>query len=166
MDSILNRRSIRKYTNEPVSDTDINDLLEAAMCAPSGNNEKPWQFVVINERNILDEIPKFHPFSLALKKAQLGILVCGDLSLEKTKGLWVQGCSAAIENILIEAQYKGLGAVWLSFYPEEDRVIAMQKLLKMPEYIVPLSLIAIGHPDEKRPAPNRFDASRIHFNSF
>lgn len=164
MEAILNRRSIRKYTSEPLSDADIRELLKAAMSAPSAGNEQPWHFIVITERKVLNEIPKIHPYSQMLKEAPAAILVCGDLQLERHKGYWVQDCAAATENILIAAQDMGLGAVWLGVYPREDRVASLQKLLDLPEHVIPLSLVAIGHPAEQKPPANRFNTERIHFN--
>lgn len=162
MDAILSRRSIRKYTEQPVSDETIKELLEAAMSAPSAGNEQPWHFLVIRERQILDEIPKFHQYSHMLKDAPVAIMVCGDKRLQKYEGYWVQDCSAATENILIAAQAKGLGAVWLGLFPIEDRVIALRKLLNIPEEVTPLSLISIGYPAEEKPPSGRYDTSRIH----
>ncbi len=122
--------------------------------------------VVIKDRGILDEIPKYHPYSQMLKNAPMAILVCGDEQLQKYKGYWVQDCSAATENILIAAQAKGLGAVWLGVYPTEDRVIAIRKLLGIPEHVIPFSLISIGYPAEQKPRSDRYDASRIHRNKW
>jgi len=164
MDAILSRRSIRKYTAEPVPEKVVNELLEAAMSAPSASNEQPWHFVIINDRRILDEIPKYHPYSKMLSEASLAIAVCGDLKLEISKGFWIQDCSAATENILIAAHTKGLGAVWLAIYPREERVKPTQKLLGLPDHVVPLCLVSIGYPAEKKPRVNRFDPSRIHRN--
>ncbi|APC08377.1 nitroreductase family protein [Neomoorella thermoacetica] len=162
--SILARRSIRRYTGEPVATGDIKELLEAAMSAPSAGNEQPWHFVVITDRRILDEIPKVHPYSQMLKEAPAAILVCGDLQRQKHKGYWVQDCAAATENILLAAHAKGLGTVWLGVYPREERVAGLQKLLGLPEHIIPLSLIAVGHPAENKPPANRFDPSRVHLD--
>ena len=161
---ILSRRSIRKYTAEPVPETVINELLEAAMSAPSANNEQPWHFLVINDHRILDEIPKYHPYSSMLEEAPLAIAVCGDLRSEMNEMYWVQGCSAATENLLIAAKAKGLGAVWLGVYPREDRVTGIQKLLGLPEHIKPLNIVPIGYPAETKPPTNRYDSSRIHHN--
>ena len=165
-DAILSRRSIRNYTEQPVSDELTNELLKAAMSAPSAGNEQPWHFVIINQREILDEIPKLHPYSQMLKQAPLAILVCGDATLEKYKGYWVQDCSAATENILLAAQAKGLGAVWLGVYPLEDRIAGLRKLLNIPDHVTPLALVSIGYPAEQKPRSNRFDASRIHNNGW
>jgi len=164
MDAILSRRSIRRYTEQPVSDETIKELLEAAMSAPSAGNEQPWHFLVIRERQILNEIPKYHQYSQMLKDAPVAIMVCGDERLQKYEGYWVQDCSAATENILIAAQAKGLGAVWLGVFPIEDRVIALRKLLNIPEEVIPFSLISIGYPAEEKPRSDRYDTSRIHQN--
>lgn len=164
MDAILSRRSIRKYTAQPVSDEVIQELLEAAMSAPSAGNEQPWHFIVITERQILNEIPKFHPYSQMLRDAPVAILVCGDERLQKYEGYWVQDCSAATENILIAAQAKGLGAVWLGVYPVKGRVIGLRNLLDIPEHVTPFALISIGYPAEQKPRSNRYDASRVRHN--
>lgn len=162
MNAILSRRSIRRYTQQPVSDETIKELLEAAMSAPSAGNEQPWHFVVIKEREILNEIPEIHPYSGMLAHAPAAILVCGDKRLEKYEGYWIQDCSAATENLLIAAQAKGLGAVWLGVYPVEDRVAGIRKLLGIPEHVTPFSLISIGHPAEQKPPSDRYDPSRVH----
>lgn len=164
IDAMLSRRSIRKYTRQPVSDEIMKELLEAGMSAPSAGNEQPWHFVVINERQILDEIPKIHPHSQMLKDAPVAVLVCGDEQLLKYEGYWIQDCSAATENILIAVQAKGLGAVWLGVYPTEDRVVGIRKLLGIPEHVIPFALISIGYPAEQKPRSDRYDTSRVRHN--
>jgi nitroreductase len=136
------------------------------MSAPSAGNEQPWQFIIINDRKILDAIPKFHPYSQPLATASVAVVVCGDLTLEIHKDFWVQDCSAAAENILIAVQAKGLGAVWLGLYPREERVLGMQKLLGIPEHVIPLAVIPIGYPAEDKPPALRFNTSRIHYNKW
>jgi nitroreductase len=164
MTALYSRRSIRLYTPKQIPSTIVQDILRAAMCAPSAGNERPWHFIVLTERAILDEIPKFHPYAAMLKLAHTAILVCGDVSLEKHKGYWVLDCAAATQNLLLAAHAKGLGAVWCGVYPNEDRVLNLRKLLKLSEHIVPFSLIPLGFSDETKQAVERFDASRIHEN--
>jgi len=166
MKAILERRSIRKYTDEPISDQDIKELLQAAMAAPSAGNQQPWEFIVVNDREILNKIPEVHPYSQMLKMAPLAIIVCGNLDKEKHEGYWVQDCSAATENILIEAQYKGLGAVWLGVYPRKERVKGLKELFNLPEDIIPLSIVPIGHPAESKEPSNRYNQSVIHINKW
>jgi len=161
---ILSRRSIRRYTSQPVPEADIRQLLEAAMSAPSAGNGQPWHFVVITDRRILDEIPRFHPYAEMLKEASVAILVCGDLRLEKYRDHWVQDCSAATQNILLAAHAKRLGAVWVGIYPADDRITRIRVLLGLPGHIVPLCLVPIGHPAEQIPRAERYEASRVHQN--
>jgi nitroreductase len=163
---IFERRSIRKYSNLAVSDNDIEKLLRAAMAAPSSGNQQLWEFIIIKDKNILADITKFHPYSQMLKEASVAIVICADLDKEKHVGYWVQDCSAATENILIEAQYLGLGSVWLGVYPEEDRVIRLKELLNLPERVEPLSIVSLGYPAEKKDPSDRYDKSRIHLNKW
>ena len=166
IEAILSRRSIRKYTKKSVSKELIKNLLEAAMSAPSAGNQQPWHFIVIIDTKILIDIPTFHNHADMLKEAALGILVCCDKDLEKHKGMGIQDCSAATENILIAVQAKGLGAVWLGVYPRKERIDGLRKLLNIPEHIIPFSLISIGYPAEEKPRANRYNESRIHYNKW
>jgi nitroreductase len=166
MKEIFERRSIRKYTGKDVSDESIKELLKAAMAAPSAGNQQPWDFIVVKDRMVLNEIPKFHQYAQMLKEAPVAIVVCGVLEREKHKGYWTQDCAAAIENILIEAQFLGLGAVWLGVYPREDRVAGLKKLLDIPESVIPIAVISIGHPAESKDASQRYDEKKIHLNKW
>jgi len=162
LQAILSRRSIRAYTKESVSEDLIRQLLEAAMSAPSAGNAQPWHFVVIRDRRTLDAVPSVHPFSGMLRQAPLAILVCADPTLEKYPGFWVQDCSAATQNILIAARALGLGAVWLGFYPKEERIAGIRKMLGIPEHIIPLSMVSIGWPAEEKPPGGRYQEERVH----
>jgi nitroreductase len=166
MKAILSRRSIRKYKPDPISEDLVTELLKAAMSAPSADNKQPWHFVVIRDHAILDRIPEFHMWSHMLTEAALAIIVCGDLKLADGKTWWVQDCSAATENILIAANNFGLGAVWLGLYPNEARVAGIQKLLSMPQVILPLSIIALGYPAENKMPEDRYIPSRIHYEKW
>lgn len=164
MNAILNRKSIRKYKDIKVSDDIVEDLLRAAMQAPSAGNGQPWEFVVLRDKEVMKKITEIHPYSKMLLNADVAIVVCGDESKEVFKGYWVQDCSAATENILLTAEDNGLGAVWLGVYPIEDRVAALQKLLNLPESVKPLSIIPLGYPDEEKEAVDRFNKERIHYD--
>lgn len=166
MEAILKRRSIRKYTEQMIPEDIITDLLEAGMCAPSAGNERPWHFVVITKRNLLDAITEFHQYAQMLKQAPAAIIVCADLSCDKYAGMkyWIQDCAAATENILLAAQDKGLGSCWLGIYPREDRMTGLTRLLELPEHVIPISAIAIGYPAEMKSPVSRFDATRVHRN--
>lgn len=164
MDPVIARRSIRKYTDEGVSEEALETLLKAAMAAPSAGNEQPWHFVVIRDHSVLERVPQLHPYADMVPHAALAVLVCGDETLDMHGGYWVQDCAAATENILIEAQQLGLGAVWLGVYPVEERVEALRRLLLIPAAIVPFALVPVGHPAEEKPPAERFDSSRVHYD--
>ena len=166
MNALFSRRSIRRYLPDPVDPAIIKELLAAAMAAPSAGNQQPWRFVVMTERVLLKEIPNFHPHAKMVPEAPAVILVAGDLTAEKHKGYWTQDCSAAVENLLIAIQDKGLGAVWLGVYPREDRVAGFRSLLSLPEHIVPFACIPIGKPAEFKEPANRYDEAKVHWNKW
>ncbi len=160
IETIFARRSIRKYTDEPVSEKDVRTILEAAMAAPSASNRKPWHFVVVTDRKMLDSLARVHPYGKMLLEAPLCIAVCGDKTISAR--FWVQDCSAAAENLLLAATALGLGAVWLGVYPRESRVGPIRKVLNIPETVVPLNLISIGHPAEEKEPRTQYDELRVH----
>ena len=163
-EAIHGRRSIRSYTDRPVAEDVIRDILAAAMAAPSAGNQQPWQFVVIDDRETLNAIPKYHEHASMLRQAPVAIAICGDERLEKYRGFWVQDCSAAVQNLLLAAHAKGLGAVWLGIHPIGERVVKTQELLGLPKEVIPLAVVALGYPAEKPGPVDRFDASRVHKN--
>ncbi len=165
-DAIRTRRSIRKFTPEPVSPDQVRILLQAAMMAPSAGNAQPWQFLVVDDRRLLERIPSIHPYAAMSREASVGILVCGDLSREKYPGFWVQDCAAAVQNLLLAAHGLGLGAVWTGIYPDRDREARFRELFHLPTSIIPLAFIPVGHPAQHPPTPERFDPSRIHHNTW
>ncbi len=164
--AIMTRRSIRNYTQHPVPEDLIKILVEAGMCAPSAFNERSQEFIVINDRKILDAIYNLNPKALQIKRASVAIMVCGNQDKEKFKGqgYWQLDGSVASENILIAANAMGLGAVWTAIYPYPDRIAAVKKLLNLPEQVIPLNIIPIGYPAEQKAKENRFEPSRLHQN--
>jgi len=160
IEAIFARRSIRKYTAELVSEKDIETMLEVAMAAPSASNRKPWHFIVVADRQILDNLARVHPYGKMLLEAPLSIAVCGDKTISSS--YWAQDCSAATENLLLAATALGLGAVWLGVHPREERINPIRKVLNIPENVVPLNLISIGHPAEKKEPRTQYDELRVH----
>jgi nitroreductase len=161
-DPVLSRRSIRKYTDEAVDDHTVERLLRAAMAAPSAGNQQPWHFVVLREKETMRAITGFHPYARMLPDAQVAVLVCGDPGGTRWSQLWDQDCSAATENLLIEAEHLGLGAVWLGVHPIVERVEGLRALLGIPKSIVPFAIVPFGWPAERKEPSDRFDAARVH----
>ena len=161
-EAILTRRSVRAYTDQPVSDEMIHKLLVAAMSAPSAGNGQPWQFGVITERTVLNSLAELLPFGKMLHQAPLAIVVCGETKGQPFDGYWVQDCSAATENLLLAAHALGLGGVWLGVYPREDRAAGVKRILSMPEAVTPLCVISLGYPAEPSASVDRYREERVH----
>lgn len=162
MEAMLTRRSIRKFTDEPVTDADIDAVLRAAMAAPSAFNQQRWRFIVVREPARLAHLSKATPYAGSLAGAAVGIVVCGDTTDERTPGYWVVECAAATENALLAANALGLGAVWLGVAMYDERIGNVREILALPDHISPLAMIAIGHPAETREPAERFDAGKVH----
>ncbi|MFA6372723.1 MAG: nitroreductase family protein [Methanothrix sp.] len=166
LQAIKTRRSIRKFLDKPVSRDMLREILEAAMFAPSAGNEQPWQFIVLDDREFLDEVPNICATASMCRQSPLAILVCGDSSLEKYPGFWIEDCSAAVENLLLAAHAQGLGAVWTGVYPMNDRVEALRRRLALPKEITPFALVALGYPNEAPATPKRYREERVHYNGW
>ena len=158
--NIMTRTSIRSYTAEPITDSQIETLLKAGMAAPSALNKQPWKFVVVRNRAKLKEIADSIGPSRSAASAACVIAVCGDMT--KTldgvgRDFWIHDCSAATENILLTAHALGLGAVWMGIFPDTDRVKVVRSVLDIPDNQEVLCLIAIGHPAENPTPKDKWD---------
>jgi nitroreductase len=160
---LFRRRSIRAYTAEPVSEADIQSLLEAGMAAPSAANRKPWHLVAVTDRALLDQISQTPAYSRTIGHAPLAIVVCGDPAISDW---WVQDCTAATENILIAVSGLGLGAVWHGCLNREERERPVRDALGIPDEIGMAAVLAIGHPAEEKEARTQYDSERDHRNGW
>ena len=134
------------------------------MAAPSARNTRPWHFVVVRGRERLDALAEAHPHAAMLRQATLCIAVLGDP--EPMGEYWIQDCAAATENILLAATAQGLGSCWLGMHPRQERKDAVRPLLGIPDSMEILSLIALGHPAEKKEPRTQYDESRVHRESW
>jgi flavin reductase (DIM6/NTAB) family NADH-FMN oxidoreductase RutF/nitroreductase len=163
---IHNRKSVRSYTNRPVSRELLSELVKAGMAAPSAVDKRPWAFVAITDRAMLDKLADVLPYAQMLREATAAIVVCGDMNKALSGDLqayWVQDCSAATQNILLAAESMGLGAVWTGVHPVVDREKVVVDILGAPEHIVPLNVIAVGYPAGLQKPKNKWDASILHW---
>ena len=158
------RRSIRKFTDEPVPKAHIDALLHAAMSGPSACNARPWAFYVAAGTQALEKLRAATPYTRML--APLAIVVCGDLTKtlpEERAQFWVQDCSAATENILLAATDLGLGTVWCGIHPKQEAEANVRAALALPETMIPLNIIYVGHPAEQHRARDQYDERCVHF---
>ena len=162
LEAIRSRRSIRKYqAGAPVSKEDIRQILEAAMMAPSACNTRPWEFVVVENRDTMQALHECHPYASMLSTASLVIVVCArpDLQNGIAEGFFPQDCGAATQNILLAAQELGYGTCWCGVYPSEERSNAIREILDVTS--VPFCLIALGVADEAPAARGFYDEERV-----
>jgi nitroreductase len=162
LETIRKRRSIRKYQDRPIQDDIIETLLRAAMQAPSARNLQPWEFIVIRDRETLGRIPDYHPYSSMVPEAGAAVLVCGNTVRQVDPGYIAQDCSAAVENLLLEAVNQGLGAVWLGVFPRKERIDGMVELFDLPPHIIPVALVSLGYPAEDPGFQDRYDPEKVH----
>jgi nitroreductase len=167
IETICKRRSIRNYLDKQVEKDMIITLLKAATAAPTAANCQPWEFIVIDEAEKLSELKDKLIF--ARYNAPVAIVVCGNLKLSfkgPNQEMWVQDCSAAIENILIAATSIGLGSVWIGIYPLESNIKALKKILNIPEYVIPLGIVYVGYSAEEKEARTRFNEKRVYWQEY
>jgi len=163
LECIHTRRSTRKYLDKPVPDDMITQLLQAAMTAPSAHNEQPWRFLVVKDREMLEKVSAANRNAGMAAKAGVGILVCMDPELAKTKEMAPLDCSNATMNILLAAHALGLGGVWTAAYPEEERMTKYRGLFGIPESIVPFSFVCLGWPEQPGKREDRFKIDRVKY---
>ena len=162
---IQKRRSIRKFDPEGiVTDDQIRAMLHAAMLAPSACNCRPWEFIVIRDREKLDAIANFHPYGKMLKTAQAAIIINANPEALKGKpgeGMWQHDCGAATQNILLQAAAMDIGTCWCGLHPVKELMKETQKLLDIPEALTPFCVIAIGKSAEPFGARGFYEESKV-----
>jgi nitroreductase len=163
LEDIKKRRSIRRYTSEPVADDDVRALLEAAMAAPSADNLQPWEFIVVDQRDLRQKLAETHPWSSMCAGAPVVIVVCANHRRSKH---WVEDASAATENLLLCAAARDLGTVWVGLYPNQGSEKHVRDTLGIPSALRVLCMVPVGHPAEQRAPGTKFDESKVHYNGY
>ena len=161
MNEIFHRVSIRKYTDQPVEEEKIERLLRAAMAAPSACNQQPWEFYVVTDHDLMAKLADSTPYTKPAGRAPLVIVPCSRTDCAVPNFAQID-LSAAVENLLLEVDHLGLGAVWMGIAPMTQRMAYVHDLLSMPDNLAPFCLISIGYPAEIRPQQDRYDESRVH----
>lgn len=170
LSAISTRKSIRKFDpSRAVEDEKVEKMLRAAMCAPTAMDKRPWEFIVVKDRERLAALATRLPYSRVGNGAKLAIVVCGSLDNGlpgRGKEYWIHDCSAATMNLLLAAHVQGLGAVWTGVYPGEDRVAAVREILSIPDGYMPLNVIPVGYPAENPPVKDKWNPAKIHYDKW
>lgn len=177
LDVIFSRKSVRSYTDQPVSDEQVETMLRAAMAAPTGMNVQPWRFVVIRDQAVKDKLAG--PRGGMIAQAPVVFVICGETTLmrkpfgqpdaeavEVENGNWTQDCSAATENLLLAAEALGLGAVWTAAHPYADRVNPIREALGLPENVTPLCVVPCGYPAGDDQPKDKWKPENIHYDKW
>lgn len=165
MSLVMKRRSIRKYTNQKIDREILALLVRSGMQAPSAGNQQPWEFIIVDDRKILDTLSETSKGAWMLKKAQAAIIPMLKES-DYAPMFSAQDCAAATQNILLESVHQGLGAVWIGIYPLEERIGHVSRTLNITGNAVPFAIISLGYPDDDREIVSRYDESLIHYNEW
>lgn len=162
--TILNRKSVRAYTERPVEKEKLELLVRAGMAAPSSRDRRPWEFIIVTDRAVLDTLGNGLPLARMLKGTKQALIVCGDTV--KSGNAWMLDCSAAAQNVLLAAEALGLGAVWTAAYPYPERMALVRNILHLPDHVIPLTVIPIGYPLGNEKTKNKFNQKQIHENEW
>jgi nitroreductase len=163
LEVIRRRRSVRQYTTQPLDDSQIRLLLEAAMCAPSANDNRPWHFVVVRDAALRAELGRVHQWAGMAAQAPVVFVICGD---EQRSDHWVEDTSAATENLLLQATNMGLGGVWIGIYPRSPREDYVRSVMGLPTHLRVLCLVPLGYPVAPPQGRSKFDPGRVHYDRF
>ncbi|MBP5717115.1 MAG: nitroreductase family protein [Bacteroidales bacterium] len=170
-DLVIHRRSYRKYTSELLSPEQVRLILEAALMSPAGKRRNPWHFVVVEEKETLEALSKVKDAGAApIAQAALAIVVCADPNESDT---WVEDCSIASHQMMLQCADLGLGSVWIQMHNRGDEngntaTYNIQQLLQIPANYEVLSVISIGHPDEERKPydTEKLQWEKVHVGKF
>jgi nitroreductase len=166
LEALKTRRSIRKYKKRKIPDDVIKEIITCAMFSPSAFDYQPWHFLVVDKKDIFENILKAVTHAEMIKEASHAVIICGDKKLEENEGLLIQDISAATENLLLAAHSLDLGAVWVGIYPFEEIGKGIVDSFNLPENILPVSMAVLGYPDEIPAQPERYKKERIHLNKW
>lgn len=165
--AIMTRRSIHKFKDTPVSDDQIKTILGAAMNAPSAGDGRPWEFVVIKDREKLNTLAdKIDEGNDMFKQAPAAILILGDKTKEGFPGFYPQDCSCAGQNIYLAAHDLGLATVWIALWSVTPRIKGVREVVNTPDNLDPFAIFPIGVPAEELPAEYRYDEDMVHYDEW
>lgn len=166
MDAIFKRRSIRKFKDVPITEEQLRMVLKAGMAAPNAFGSNEWEFVVVRKMEGKEKIMEAQAYAKSAKNAGAIIIVCGNTKLEQFHEAIPQNCSAAIENMLICATALNLGSLWLGVYPGKETMDKLRQAFGIPDYVLPIGMVAVGVADESKPANDRYFEDKVHMDYF
>ena len=165
MKEIYERRSIRKYTDKEISNENVKKLLKAGMNAPSAHNKKPYDIVVVKNKETLNKLADTCIYSHMLKEANLALVICSKADNQDTP-YWQSDCGAVTENILLEATSLGIGSCWIGGYPDKEKTDKVKEILNIPNEYEVFCIISLGYPNENRKPNDNYYEYKVHYEKF
>ncbi len=166
MDVINNRRSIRQFIEKEVEAEKIDKIIRAGMQAPSAHNQQAWEFVVVNDKALIEELGDISPYAKPAKAANVLIITLINKDLLKVAPCIDADMGACTQNILLEVVEQGLGAVWMAVKPDPERMGNVAKILNLPSNVEAFSLVAIGYSEQENTFVDRYEATKVHYNKY
>ena len=179
INTIMQRKSVRSYTNDTIAADVMERMLRAAVAAPSGMDVRPWHIVVMTDKSKYDELFAGNFNMEKFKQAAAVVIFCADTTVTRPprenpdapavttpNSIWRDDMGACTENFLLAAEAFGLGAVWTACYPFHDRMDPVAAYLQLPDNIVPYSIVPVGYPAGDEQPKDKWDESRIHYEKF
>ena len=177
MENILDRKSVRSYNGDTIPAAVMEDLLRAAMSAPTGMDIRPWSFVVLTDKSQYETIFEGNGNMKKFMESGAIIVVCADTTVTRPtredpdgpavtrpNPMWRDDVAAATENLLLAVEAYGLGACWTACYPFPNTMAPVKTALGLPETVVPYAVVPIGYHDGTTQPKDKWDTSRIHYN--
>lgn len=172
LNTIKHRTSIRNYKDDKIPQAALEEIVKAGMAAPSAMNIQPWEFIIVTDKAVLEELAQVQPYVKMAKQAAAAIIVCGNMQnygnggLAAFKDYWVQDTSAASQNILLAADSMGIGSVWTGLFPSLNACAKVRKVLAIPEDVIPLNIIVLGYPLQETAPKNKWSDKKLHWNKY
>lgn len=163
LEEIYRRQSIRHYSQKAIEEAKLKEILRAAMNGPTARNMQSWRFIVIRNRKALDEMITLQQYTGMMKEAPCAILVLGDRRVSQPDEYLYCDASAAIENMLIEAVYQGLGSCWCAIGPKEERIQNFKNYYQLEDHLLPIAVIALGYGEEYKEKKDRYDPDKVQY---
>ena len=166
MNSIMTRRSMRKYLDKPVESEKTERILRAAMQAPTGHNAQDFEFIVVTDEEMRFRLSRLGPYSHFAEKAPLHIVVCENTGRMWEGSNWQGNLGAVCQNILLQVEEEGLGACWIGVWPYPERMAHVKEAMEIPDSVIPYALISIGYKEYQKRFDDRFDTAKIHYGKY
>jgi len=150
LEAIKNRRSVRRYKEDPIPDDVLYRILESGRLAPSGKNLQPWKFIVVKDAKLREKLAEASVRQYFMAKAPITIVACGlpdncYAHMGRYMKSWPVDVAIAVEHMILQAQEEGLGTCWIGAFEEAE----VKEILGVPDNVKVLALTPLGYPDEE-----------------